>query len=342
MSKVSPWLARSLAEICAFLFGFTLLAALLLVNTQARLFESATYKNALQSQNFYQRMPKLLADQITASLAGSQPGQPGGYLDFLSAPDWEGLITALIPPQQLQAVTEQSLDSVFDFLNRKNENPVIVITPIKQTLAANGEQTIHQILGTQPACTEEQISNLSLSLMLGQPFDKNMLCNPPQEFLSLAMPLVSGLFDAQIAAIPDTIPLFVQNRLELRARLDNARMLMRLSPLLPLIFLALLTLFAVRSWESWLKWWGLPITISAALSLLVALAAGTITRLAILYAASRGSSVYALRLAASTLDVVQAIINQVTLPMAIEAAVLLLAGAGMLTGAWVVGRKKIV
>lgn len=348
MSKVFSRLARFLAVICAIVFGVTLLAALLLVNAEARLFKAVTYKGAMLEQNLYQRMPKLLAEQLISNLTtptcqdGSLACLPPGYLRNLTVQNWEELITALIPPEQMQTVSEQSLDSLFTFLDGKNENPVIVIKPIKQTLAANATEAVTWILSAQPACSAEQITDFSLKLLLGQPIGDNILCNPPQQLLSLALPLVTSLFNAQISAIPDTIPMFAQNRLEeVRTGVGTLRMIMRLSPLLPLVFLALLTMLAVYTLTDWLKWWGFPLVISSGLALLASLVAWPITRLVINYASTQENSFFALRLAATALDVVQAVIQQVTTPMAIEALIILLAGAGMLAGDWYIKNKHL-
>jgi hypothetical protein len=167
---------------------------------------------------------------------------------------------------------------------------------------------------------------------MGQPIDPKMLCNPPGELLTLALPMVSSLFETQIALIPDSIPIFEQNKLEIRAATDRARLLMRLSPLLPLVLLALMSLLAVRSFSDWLKWWGIPLSIAGAGSLLMILVAGPISGLVITYAAGRENSTALVRLAASGMDVIQAILWQINGPMAIQAAIILLAGSGMLVG----------
>jgi hypothetical protein len=65
------WFARSLAILCAVLFVITLFAALLLVSAENRLFTAITYKRAFESSNLYERMPKLLAEQIITNLTAN-------------------------------------------------------------------------------------------------------------------------------------------------------------------------------------------------------------------------------------------------------------------------------
>ena len=56
-----------------------------------------------------------------------------------------------------------------------------------------------------------------------------------------------------------------------RIKLQTARMIMRLSPILPLLFLLLMTIFAVNSLKSWLNWWGIPFIITGLIASLMGL-----------------------------------------------------------------------
>ncbi len=68
-------------------------------------------------------------------------------------------------------------------------------------------------------------------------------------------------------AIPDQLTLLSappQN--DPRDKLQTARMVMRLSPILPLGFLLLMTIITVRSLKNWLDWWGIPLFITGGLT----------------------------------------------------------------------------
>ncbi len=62
-------LARAFAVIFAVIFVITSIAALLLMNIEARGLEAETYKQAFKSQGLYDRLPTLLAEQISARIA---------------------------------------------------------------------------------------------------------------------------------------------------------------------------------------------------------------------------------------------------------------------------------
>jgi hypothetical protein len=400
MRTFYSWSARILAVIFASLFAVSLLLALLLVNAEIKLFEAETYKQAFKAQNLYDRMPKLLAEQIISNLTanpckdqellclseqssplrtcleqklgsdtvtrlstgarvptpeetsaigkctnefGPIPNpltpNPPSYLKYLTVQDWEILITTLIPPKDMKTMSEQTLDSFFDFLNGKTDKAVISIGPIKQNLSKNGTEAAQRLLSAQPACTEEELLTFGVELLSGTPETK--LCNPPAELLSAILPIAEKGLQTGINGTPDEIPLFEPDvQTGLRIMLGTMRMVMRLSPLLPLVFLMLMTLLAVRTLPGWLKWWGIPLTIAGGLTLAIGLAAGPITQITLTVAAKQNSSVYALRLATIVMDVMTVIARQVAQPVIIEAGIILLIGIGMLIGARLVINRE--
>jgi hypothetical protein len=401
MGKFFTWIARLLAGLCAVLFVVSFLAALVLVNAESILFRAQTYKDALQAQNIYDRLPKLLAEQILINLTNNPckekglmclseapsplrtclEGRLGGevvtqlwlgrtptspenasiescvrefgeipnpilpdppiYLKYLTVQDWEVLINTLAPPAELKVISEQTLDSVFSFLEGGAGQAEVSLTPIKQSLTTNGSEAIQRVLAVQPQCTQEQLLTLGTQLLAGSADQPVKLCNPPEEFMSIVLPVAETGLQTEINHLPGAIPLIdkgLQN--EYRMILETTRLIMRLSPLLPLAFLVLMTLLAVRSLPGWLKWWGLPFTITGLLTVGLALSAAPLTRLAVTSAADQKGSVYALRLAISVMDVIEAIARQVALPVMIEAGVILLIGIGLLAGAFLLKLKR--
>lgn len=402
MKEVFSWIARILAGIFAALFVVSLLAALLLVNAEAKLFNAETYKQAIISQNLYARMPKLMAEQLISNLAGDpckekgliclslEPSplrncleqklgidvvtelsngmraptpaetasiescisefgpipnpimpDPPSYLKYLTVQDWEILVETLIPPEQMKIISEQTLDSLFAFLNGQADQAVISLGPIKQNLSKNSMEAMIRLLSAQPACTEDELLSLGAELSSGTPDKQTKLCNPPQELMPAILPIAEAGLQTEINGIQDEIPLFEPDvQTMLRVMVGTTRMIMRLSPLLPLVFLLLITLLAVRSLPGWLKWWGIPLTITGGLTLFTALVAAPLTRMAVTMAADQNASIYALRLATTVMDVITAITWQVALPVMLESVILLLVGGAMLVGAIFVGKKK--
>ncbi len=58
---------KGLAFLCAVLFVLTVVITLAFFNAERRLFNAQSYLNALESQNFYERLPALAAETLTAS-----------------------------------------------------------------------------------------------------------------------------------------------------------------------------------------------------------------------------------------------------------------------------------
>lgn len=404
MRSFFTWIARFLAGVFASLFVVSLLAALLLVSAENRLFKAETYKKALIAQNLYDRLPKLLAEQIITNLISNpckekglvclstEPSplrtcfeqklgpevvselstgvrmptpveadaiesctnefgpipnpliaEPPVYLKYLTVQDWEILINTLIPPAQMKTVSEQTLDSLFNFLNGETDKAVISLGPIKQNLSKNSAEAIQRVLSAQPACTDEELLALGTQLATGAPNNQVKLCNPPQELMPTILPIAEMGLQTEISGIQDEIPLFAPDvQAMLHITVGTMRMAMRLSPLFPLVFLMLMTLLVVRSLSEWLKWWGIPLTITGGLALLFGLTVVPLTQIILPLAADRNTSIYALRFATTVMDVVTAIAWQIAIPVIVAAVILLLVGIGMLIGARLVNKRKVV
>jgi len=260
--------------------------------------------------------------------------EPPVYLKYLTVQDWESLINMLIPPDQMKILSEQTLDSLFDFLNGKSEKAVIPLGSIKQNLSQNSTEAIKRVLSAQPACTNEALTSLGTEFFSGELDEQAKICNPPAELLSTLLPLAEASLQAEISALQDEVPMFEPDvQTMLRTMVETMRLGMRLSPLLPLVFLMLMTLLAVRSLSAWLNWWGVPLTIAGGLTLLLGLTLAPLTQFVLPLAADQRASVYALRLATTVMDVTTAITWQVAIPLILESIVLLLVGIGMLVGA---------
>ncbi|MEW6404572.1 MAG: hypothetical protein AB1649_22475 [Chloroflexota bacterium] len=67
--------AKILAVLCAILFVAAAVAALLLFNLERKLFNAQTYKQALANQNFYERLPALVAQTLASPAASANPCQ---------------------------------------------------------------------------------------------------------------------------------------------------------------------------------------------------------------------------------------------------------------------------
>ena len=329
-------IARVLAVLLAALFVLTALAALILFNVERRAFNPATYKRALLNENFYQKLPVLLGDLLAKNIGNDAPA----FARHMSADNWRTLLAALLPQQELQAMTEESLNQVFAYLNGETQTPGVSLTPLKHSLAGPaGLDAALTIIKSQPPCTLEQIARVLTNF--GQE-----LCNPPQEMLDILRPVIHAQLQATADAIPDRVPLV--NGTEGASQpsalqgLKMLRLLMRLSPLVPFALLLLITLLAVRTLNDWLSWWGWPLSVTGILGLLVGFSGAPFFRSLIERSVSRRAAInMPPEVADAVRGILDAALREMLKPAGWEALILFLLGLVMvLVAAYLTRREK--
>jgi hypothetical protein len=263
-------LRNILAGLCALVFIVTGVASMLLFNLDQKAFDSDTYQQVLANENFYQRLPTIIAKGLVAS---PQKDELPRTMQGLTVENWENFIRDLLPPEVLQSMGEQALDSLFAYINSESNNAGISLTPLKESMAGEaGTQAVLDLMKTQPKCTLEQVAQITVAALSE---NEIMLCNPPPEALPLIAPVIKGQLQFAAAVIPDqatfarTDPLSKDE--DPRKGLRVLRLFMSLSPLVPLGTLLALSLLAVKSLRDWLAWWGIPITITGIFAVLVSL-----------------------------------------------------------------------
>ncbi len=207
-----------------------------------------------------------------------------GFTNNLTAEDWQALITILFPGNDLQFLTENSLDQVFAYLNGDADTARVSLVQMKKQLTGQaGLDAITLLLNAQPPCTQEQLAQMTTVISGGNgDFE---LCKPAKEKLADLLPAMQEQLNAVVARLPDKAVLikppspsdssggggpFEKNP---RTTLRILHQGLRLSPLLPLGLLILVALFAVRSLKGWLRWWGIPMLISGLIALSIAIIA---------------------------------------------------------------------
>jgi len=263
-------IGKFIAWICAFLFIFTGVIALLLFNIERKAFSSITYKQAFEQQNLYQRMPGILANTVTAVITQNQ--NLPTFVKTLTVANWESTISSVLPHQELKLITDEALDSIFNYINRRSNSVVISVIPLKSHLIGPaGVEVVRQILRAQPACTAEQLQAIALGFLSGGDI---LLCSPPEDVLALLTPVMESQIQVLSVAIPDQITLVPEALSgtpgDPRPRLNNLRLMLLFSPLIPVAFLIAITIFAVRDLKGWLNWWGWPLMLTGMGSLLLA------------------------------------------------------------------------
>jgi hypothetical protein len=331
---------KTLAAICAALFVLAGVPILLMFNIERMAFSSATYKQAFENQSLYERMPALVAATLTTTL--SQNGALPPFLKELTAEEWQATISSLLPPEELRAMTDQTLDSTFDYLNFRSNSVEVSLLPVKARLAGDaGVNVVHEFLRTQPDCTLEQLTQMGLGLLSGN----IALCNPPAEALGFFAPFIQSQLQAITATFPDQIALVpgVESGTanDPRLRLQWIRSGIVFSPFFLFLLLLAIAVFAVRSLRDLLVWWGWPLLITGALAALIALAGspliGGIMQLIIqIY----GATFLPPMLASAIGETASAVASQMLVPAVIQGFVLAVIGLMMVIVGMLLGKRE--
>ena len=336
-------MGKFVAGICAFLFIFTGVIALLLFNIERKAFTSTTYKQAFEKQNLYHRMPAILANAVT-TVVTQNPNLPT-FVKTLTAANWESTIASVLPPQELKVITDEALDSIFDYINRRNNSVVISVIPLKSHLVGpSGVEVVKQILRAQPACTPEQLQAIALGFLTGGDI---LLCSPPEDVVALLTPVIESQIQFLSVAIPDQITLVPEALSDTpsdpRPKLNNLRLILLFSPLLPVAFLIAITIFAVRDFKGWLNWWGWPLMLTGMGSLLVAWLGSPIVALIVRgFIQIQGARFIPPILLATLEETASSVTSEILYPVVIGGLILAILGFTMAVMALFVARRQEV
>ena len=323
-------LGKLIAGVCAILFVATGVIALLFFNVERKAFSSATYKQAFENQKLYERMPAILAGALSTSIAGNQ--NAGAYLKAFSAADWEASISSILPPEELKALTDDALDATFDYINGKTDSAVVSVLPIKRHLTGESSvEAVKQILRAQLACTTEQLTQIAIGVLTGKDF---ILCNPPEEALGLITPLIESQLQFVTSTFPNEVTLISNARSgtpdDPRLRLNKARLIMKVTPILPLAFLIGIIIFAVRNLTGWLNWWGGPLLMTGASSLVIAVLGSPVIGFIVeRFMQTQGAGFMPPIFLSTIRETASAVTGQILRPMVIEGLILALLGLVM-------------
>ncbi len=282
-----------LALLFAALFVFAAVTAITLYQLEFTLLQPDAYIDALQENELQERLPNIAADEmaarldqdpciITPELCRGDSGPPA-YLVQLSEEDWEQALDLLITPEWVASQAEELVRGVFSLLTPGDELTKITfdLQPLKDRLQGPaGEQVIGITLDSLPACTPDQIAQLGQLLLAGGSVDQLLVCSPPPEMLTLAMPILEQQIDVLTAELPGAIVVDLDNvglqgEPEGAAEIIQAREYLRVA-----LFLSALTagacllitlLFAVRSLRDFFVWTGWPVLTVGILVLLISL-----------------------------------------------------------------------
>jgi len=276
------FLARLIAVLCAIAFVFLTVGAVFVFALGTRFLQAGTYASALSREQFYAKVPGIVADlvvhgsKVVPAASRGAEGDAVAMVAQLTPSDWDSLFGAAAPPDYLQQQTESALDQYFAYLHSEEAVPTIQISLAelrKNLVSPRAEQAYLAMLATKPPCTPQQLQE-SGGLPVG--------CQPPADQL----PRVREMFRSAMRQAADQIPDKV-NLLEhaavagghtpLEVTIQTRHVLVRIeywaawSPAVPGALLLLIALCGVRSLRGLLLWWGIPCFLAGIATALLAL-----------------------------------------------------------------------
>lgn len=266
---------KVLAYLFAALFVLSAVFALISFNFERRAFRAETYQQVLATEDFYNRIPAVMAEAMISSPSTNFQSLPFS-MQGMSTQAWENFFRTLLPQDALKLIGDDTLQATFAYLNMKSDAITISFLPIKANMGTeSGVQAVFALFRTQPDCTLAQVAQITVNLLSGQQIE---FCNPPAELIPLLTPVVQAQLQSATLVIPNEVTLVDTQRGkdDPRNRIQTTRTLMKLSLLLPIGFLFLQTITIVNSFKSWLTWWGIPFFATGVIAMLISIIGGPI------------------------------------------------------------------
>jgi hypothetical protein len=211
------------------------------------------------------------------------------------------------------------------------------LRPIQQSLVSGGAaRVVETILDSWPACTVQQLDELSRSALAGQlPMQ---YCEPSEPYRSAIGVLATQALIEQARALPPKIDLLARDPsqptddlasvMALKEQLRTLRALTRWGWLLPFSLLGVIMALVVRSLRGLARWWGLPLLGGGLLSFLGVFVASALAERLTAQALQGVSPDELVRLLGSILDGLR---DQILGRMLVHSLLIIL-GAGLLLG----------
>lgn len=257
---------KIIATICAGLFVISAIIALFAFNFDRQAFTSDIYQKVFANEDFYNRLPSVMAEAAMSADLKSLPIVMQG----MTTQAWEAFFRALLPQDMLKTMGNDALNSTLEYLNMQTDSAQLPLVPLKANMTSDiGVQAVFALLDMQPDCTLGQLAQMALNLQSNSAIQ---FCKPPTELNELLTPIIKAQLQAAALAIPDQITLVrapAEN--DPRQKLKTARTFMKLSPILPLGFLFLLSILTINSLKSWLDWWGVPFLVAGSIAAILGL-----------------------------------------------------------------------
>jgi hypothetical protein len=260
-------------------------------------------------------------------------------LSFLDQDEVEGVFDLLIPPDWARSQLSAAFRGLYDWMDNDLPAPAVPmdLRPIQQSLVSGGAaRVVETILDSWPACTVQQLDELSRSALAGQlPMQ---YCEPSEPYRSAIAVLATQALIEQARALPPKIDLLARDPsqptddlasvMALKEQLRTLRALTRWGWLLPFSLLGVIMALVVRSLRGLARWWGLPLLGGGLLSFLGVFVASALAERLTAQALQGVSPDELVRLLGSILDGLR---DQILGRMLVHSLLIIL-GAGLLLG----------
>ena len=359
-------LSRGLTLLLTVLFVISTLLAVMFLTIELILLQPHTYQQALERQGLYDRLPELLAGQITyqaESSSGENTPQNSAenpsnasfsfipsFMRNLDRASWQAILSAVLPREWMQTQSESLIEQGIAAVKTADQPHRLVISykELREQLSQEKLQQVAAIiLQNAPVCSEEQLYQITL-LALGQTSGNPPVCIPLEELKPFIQQMLTTTLQGVTATIPEeagiTFTLISQETGEESTQPSGAvaadatagafsklDAILLLSPLVPFFLLLLLVLLSGRSWYALSRRLGPPLAASGLLLLLPAAAALLFSRWLLgTFLVERLTRVLTLDLAAVMGTMAQQVSTSFLFWIGLQAGLLFLIGSSLL------------
>ena len=266
------------------------ITVLVLLSIDHTILDPSKARQAFIKNRAYERLPAVTAREsslVRGMFAERCTGTPQAcpietmaMLNGLSTKQWETIISHVLPADELQTMTESTLDEAIGYFKGEAAFVQIPLDSLKAGLIGKrGEELAARLLESEPSCSMEHLSQLKLISMdpVGGP---PIICSSDGEIqrqlsaelqrrlklISLELPEAALLIKPPSPSTPPSLRNFLGR--DLQSALQKLSAGLPYAPLVPLALLVLLSVFAVRSLRGWMRWWSIPVFIAGLITLI--------------------------------------------------------------------------
>jgi hypothetical protein len=227
------------------------------------------YLTAFERSGVYERLPALVATQLTHQLGytpkdapeggpGNGGGGPPPALRALTTEQWTSILATVLPPNVARATIERAVRGVFAATASSDDPVTLSLVELRTRLASGAAVDAYfQVARAQPPCTASQVEEMLAKAATDLP-----ACRPPEAVIAQLRPTIETLLGDLVALIPDQQDLSASLTPETLAPLRTARTALLLGPLVPAAFLLLTAAFGATSRRAIARWWGVVLALA--------------------------------------------------------------------------------